>query len=303
MILVDYSQAIVANAFALRSEIVGTSQEDVTSILRNGTLSMLKSYKRRFSPTYGDEIVVLCDGNNYWRKDLYPSYKGNRKKIRDESDLPWDLIGSAKEQLVGELIEVSPYRFIRVNRAEADDIFAVICRRIAAERFDPRSLFDPVSESVLMVASDEDLKQLHSPTVRQWSPMTDKMVTLEPKETPMDFLKKKILTGDRGDWIPNVFNDLSCLDDGIRQKPATEKKMLPLLECEYSKMEEGTEDVPTKKRIELNRKLISFDEIPKEIIDEIIAEYNKPNKGNREKLYRYLSKHRCAMLLAEIAKF
>ena len=302
MILVDASQIIVATAFALKSEIIGKEQKEICDILRHGTLNTLKSFKMKYSKDYGDELILLCDGERYWRKDIYPYYKGDRKQKRDASDMPWDMIHESKKQLIDEFKTVLPYRVLHHSKAEADDLFAIMVREVASKRIDETSLFDPESEKVIMISSDGDLKQLHSSTVRQFSPMSNSFVKIEEKN-PMEFLKKKILVGDRGDFICNCFSPFGSLHNGVRQKPATEAKMALILKESYETLEDGTDDPEIKERIKLNRKLMSFYEIPKDIIDEVLIEYQKPFKSSRDKFYRYLSSKGCKHLLGEIQKF
>ena len=302
MILIDFSQIVVASAFALKAEIVGNEYPDILNILRHGVLTSIKNYRGKYCASYGSEVIILCDGESgYWRKDLYEHYKGNRKENRDKSDMPWEEIQQAKKTLIEELRKVLPYRIMQHPKAEADDLFAIVVREIANKRKASNALFDD-TEPVLMVASDGDLKQLHSSTVQQYSPTSEKLVKLDG-ETPDSFLKQKILTGDSGDFVPNVFNPIDCLHEKVRQKPATQKKMEPILKFDYDSLEEGTDDPLVKERIQLNRKLVSFYEIPKWIVEEVVADYSNKIEGSREKLYRYLAANKCNLLLGDIQKF
>ena len=38
------------------------------------------------------ELVICCDGKDPWRKNIFPSYKANRKKGREADDKDWDMI-------------------------------------------------------------------------------------------------------------------------------------------------------------------------------------------------------------------
>ena len=300
MITVDFSQAVIASCFVFKDDLRKADISECVNIIRHAFLTTLKGYKQKFMGEYGSELVLLADGDSYWRKDIFPEYKFSRKKQREDSDMPWDKVNECKKILLEEMKKYSPYRILIHPKAEADDLFAILVRYVAAKRVDETALFDAESERVIMCASDGDLKQLHSKTVRQHSPMTKTFVTLDGVK-PEAFLREKILTGDSGDGIPNVFSSKTCFVEKVRQTPCTQKKMAPILESAV--LEDGTHDEFVRDRITLNRTLVDFNEIPEYIITEVLELYSKPHRGNKESLFRYLSKNRCSMLLDEIDKF
>ena len=61
---------------------------------------------------------------NYWRKEIFPYYKQNRKKSRESSNLDWDSIFQTLNKIRDEIKENFPYKTIEVMNAEADDIIA-----------------------------------------------------------------------------------------------------------------------------------------------------------------------------------
>jgi len=37
-------------------------------------------------------MVIACDDKNNWRRKVFPYYKANRKKAREESEFDWNSI-------------------------------------------------------------------------------------------------------------------------------------------------------------------------------------------------------------------
>ena len=122
MILVDLNQVMISNLMGqLHSSRTNEVDED---LLRHMVLNGIRSYRNKFSEEYG-ELVICCDDTNNWRKDSFPYYKAHRKTNRDESDLDWPNIFNCLNAIRDELKEFFPYKHIRVNRCEADDIIGL----------------------------------------------------------------------------------------------------------------------------------------------------------------------------------
>jgi hypothetical protein len=274
MILVDFSGTIVA---AIMSSLyLNPDQELDEARVRWSVLSSLKSYKATFKE-YGD-LVIACDGKNYWRKEIFPYYKCKRKKSRDEDKFDWTAIFKSIEKIKGEVKDFLPYPLIEVNRAEADDVIAVLVKQMTV-----------VDDKVLIISRDKDLKQLQKyPQVKQFNPV--EKVWLDCPN-PRNFLHDHIITGDTGDSIPNIFSDDNSFAIGKRQSPATAKRMVNYLT-------EGLEG-----RYELNEKLIDLEQIPSEICWNILGEYESQINKGRKKLLMYLLKHDLSALAASLQDF
>lgn len=116
-------------------------------LIRHVILNTLRSLKKKFGKQYGD-LVIASDDRHYWRRDVFPFYKGNRKAEREKSDFDWLMIFSTISAVCDELREYFPYRVIKVPGAEADDVIATLCQR------------RPSAEPVLIVSNDKDFVQL-----------------------------------------------------------------------------------------------------------------------------------------------
>ena len=83
MILIDYSQIALSNI------IVQKLNDE--NMIRHMILNSIRMYNKRYRDEYG-QMVICADGMNNWRRDVFPYYKANRKKSRDNSDQDWSEI-------------------------------------------------------------------------------------------------------------------------------------------------------------------------------------------------------------------
>ena len=297
MIVIDYSCMSIA-AITAFGEDLKRGEDHVSNLIRHVIITTIKNYKKQFSKEFGNEIIIACDSAPYWRKNVFEYYKYKRKKNRENSDIPWDLIFKYMEETKQALIEHFPWKVIAVPGAEADDILAVVAQNIAVQN--GSGSLDDSPEKTVLVTKDKDSKQLLThPNIRQWSPYEKSFVKLEMSSKM--FLRRLILTGDSGDGIPNVFSPIDTFYKEIRQKAATEKKMLPMLEAEN--MLDAAPDDFTRNRIIENTRLISFNAIPKNIRDKIIESYEVKPKGNKMSVLKYLASKDMKLLINDIEEF
>lgn len=290
MILIDYSQVALANILSFKKDLVQGSESDVKNLIRHTTLSTLKYYKKKYHKQYGD-MVICCDGKKYWRKEVFPNYKAARKKSREESDLDWNLIFNTLSEIRDDLSKHFPYKVLHIERAEADDIIAVLTER--CNEFGS-------AEDVMIVSSDKDFKQLHSfDNVKQWSPMQKKQVTIAKKDI-IPFTIEHIVKGDAGDGVPNILSpDDIFLIEG-RQAPVSSKRLAEFIE----KGKEACRNDAERRNWDRNAVLVAFDNIPTDVKEQILNtfELNKP-VGDKMKIMNYLMEHRCRLLLDELEDF
>jgi len=301
MILVDYSQVALAAILTFQRELKGTESE-VKNLIRHVTLSTIKSYKKKYGKEYG-ELVICCDGRKYWRKEVFEYYKASRKKNRDASDLDWHLIFDTLSEMRDDIGKHFPWRVIHVDRAEADDVIAVMTEWIQTNDLIQEGLMEE-PQKVLILSSDKDFKQLQlapfsSGNVRQWSPMQKKFIQASKQEI-IDFTVEHIVKGDTGDGIPNILSKDDVFVKGERQKPVSAKRLTEF-------MEKGIDACKTdeeKRNWQRNAVLVAFDNIPKDVKQSIIDAYlsNKP-KGDKMTVMNYLMEHRCRLLLEELEDF
>lgn len=286
MILVDFSQVALAAMYVSLKDFDEGDQIDESAV-RNIVLGSLVHLRTKFHEKFG-ELVICCDGAHTWRRDVFPYYKFKRKESRAESPLDWDAIFSAINNIRSDLDTVFPYKVVHVDKAEADDAIAVLCKA-----------FSPI-EPCLVVSTDKDFVQLLmlGDNVKIYSPRTNEFIT---NKRPDHFRAELILRGDSGDGVPSVLSQDDCFVLKIRQKPMTQKRLEPLMECLLL-----GKPVPSEfqKNVERNTTLIDLlYSIPADIETAIKDAYQNAHVGKRSNLLSYFIKHKLVNLSNRIQNF
>lgn len=220
-----------------------------------------------------NEIVIALDSQSSWRKIVYPEYKANRKKKKEESNVNWELFHEKKNNFLEEMKNNLPFKIIGANRAEADDIIGVLVNH--------NRLKNPI-----IVSMDCDYMQL-SKKARIYNPIKKEF---KPSEDPEKFLVYSSLAGQSKDNLLNVKTPSDWPED--RKKPPMGEKGIQKLilneeldsfldtPIEYEYKDEDDKviykaSVLPRERYELNRKLIDFNCTPKVIVEKTLEVYDK----------------------------
>lgn len=257
------------------------------NMCRHMVLNSIRMYKTKFGAEYG-KMVIACDSTNYWRRQLFPYYKANRKKSQAASELDWKAIFECLNKIRDEITEYFPYTTIRTDTAEADDVIATLCRE-----------YGNTNEKILILSGDKDFQQLQRfMNVKQYNPVMKKFVTCND---PDKFLKEHIIKGDSGDGIPNFLSDDNCLVTGVRQKPITQKKLDSWVN---KNPEEFCDSLTQLRNYKRNQQLIDLNMIPdvvyKQIIDSYTAQQDKKTNPN---LMNYFISNRLKNLMENMNEF
>ena len=163
MILVDMNQVTISNLMIqMKNEPLSVD------LVRHLVLNSIRSYRTKFFNEFG-ELILCYDDKHYWRRDLFPYYKSNRKKDRTESNLNWNELFETLNLIRDELKETIPYKVLQVDGAEADDIIATIVNLVSKTP----NLF----EKILIMSGDKDFIQLQThENVQQYSPTLKKFI-------------------------------------------------------------------------------------------------------------------------------
>ena len=274
--LVDFSQ-IVIGSFMMASKF---SDADIDTV-RPAVLNTLRIYRTKFVSEFG-ELILCCDDRKTWRKEIFPNYKASRKKTRAATSIDWDKLYECLNQLKEEFSEWFPYKLIQVEKAEADDVIAI--------------LVGLINERSLILSSDKDFVQLHKFNVRQYSPIQKKFVEGDPKWS----LHEKIIKGDVGDGVPNIMSDDNVfVDEGRRQKPITKKKVDAWYELNPD-MYCSSEMLRNYNR---NKQLVDLGEVPESIRINITKRFETTTVGDRKRLLTYFINHRLKNLTESLSEF
>jgi 5'-3' exonuclease len=281
MILIDLNQVLLSGLMAQIAGKKGVQLDE--NLVRHMILNILRMHIRNFRKEYG-EVVLCCDNRKYWRKEYFPFYKAGRKKAREKSDLDWHIIFDMLAKFKLELKENFPYKVIDVEGAEADDIIGTLVPIYSAH------------EKVLILSSDGDFLQLQNyKNVKQYNPAQKKYVV---SENPILDLKEKIIRGDKGDGIPNIFSSGDVFVRDARQKPITKGTLDKLLKESVNDQEE-----PIKANWLRNATLIDLSFIPTEIKEKIINTYDEAKPASKQKLLDYFIEKKLKNLMDVIEEF
>ena len=274
--LVDFSQIFIGS-YMTASKFTSVDMD----VIRPAVLNVLRLYRIKFLNEFG-ELILCCDDRKSWRKELFPNYKASRKKTRSAAPIDWENLYECLNQLKEELIEWFPYKVVQVDKAEADDIIAV--------------LVGLANERTLILSSDKDFIQLHHFNVRQYSPIQKKFVEGDAKWS----LHEKLIKGDVGDGVPNIMSDDNVfIDEGRRQKPITKKKVDAWFELDPDMYC----DAEMLRNYNRNKQLIDLGEVPESIRINITKQFEKAVVGDRKRLLTYFINHRLKNLTESLSEF
>ena len=101
------------------------SDELEEDMIRHMILNSIRMYRIMFKEEYG-EVVLTYDSRHYWRREIFPQYKQNRKKGRENDSKDWDKIFGLLNAIKSEFKEILPYKYVEVYGAEADDVIGIL---------------------------------------------------------------------------------------------------------------------------------------------------------------------------------
>ena len=279
----DFSQVMLSNIMVQLGNHTNVKVEE--SLCRHMCLNSIRMYKTKFGPEFG-ELVIAADNKNYWRRQLFPYYKANRKKSQAESELDWKAIFECLGKIRAELKEFFPYRVIDVESAEADDIIGTLCEE-----------FGNTNEKILILSGDKDFQQLQRfINVQQYDPVRKKKIICN---NPDRFLLEHIIKGDAGDGIPNILSDDNSFVIGKRQSPVTQKKLDSLIALNL----EGKYDHPNFRNYARNKQLIDLTQIPANVRQNILESYTAQGGKKSPNLLNYFIANRLRNLTDSIGDF
>jgi 5'-3' exonuclease len=283
MILVDLNQVMISNMMMQ----IGNHQNAQVdeNMLRHMILNTLRFNRQKFHKEFG-ELLITCDDKNYWRRQTFPYYKAGRKKARDASELDWNAIFTALNNIREELKVYFPYKVIQIESCEADDIIGTI---VHAEGTTLNT-----GIPILVLSGDKDYVQLHKyANVKQYDPVRKRWIS---NSNPEQFLVEHILKGDAGDGVPNVLSPDNSFVMSIRQRPITQKRIQ-----EWADINNMTSEV--KRNYMRNKALIDLSEVPASLKETILKEYQAENSKDRSQLLNYFIKNKLRNLMESLQEF
>jgi 5'-3' exonuclease len=190
-----------------------------------------------------------CKRENIWRNQYFPDYKANRANGPEDGFMGGPFFKMAYEEDL--FIQGGARNILKHPKLEADDCIAISVKHLL-ETYPTCNIY--------IITSDKDYLQLAEDRVQLYNLAFKKLT--EQKSCTGNAkcdLFCKILTGDVSDNIPSVFPKCG---------PKTAIKYFDNRELFEKKLQET--DL-YKKRYELNSKIIDFNNIPQELVDEFMT--------------------------------
>ena len=183
-----------------------------------------------------------CKRENIWRNELFKDYKATRD---NNGFMGGPFFKMAYDDNL--FIESGVKAILKHPTLEADDCIAITVKHL---------LNKYANCTIYIITSDKDYLQLAEPRVHLYN-LAFKKLTEQKSCTgsPDKDLFCKILTGDTSDNIPAVFPKCG---------PKTALKYFENRELLENKLNES---IQYRKQYELNRQIIDFNYIPKDLID------------------------------------
>ena len=280
MIIVDFNQVMISNLMMQIGNHTNIPIEE--GLFRHMVINSLRSYKQKFGDEYG-EMVIACDDKNYWRKQIFPYYKANRKKNREESELNWTNIFEIFNKIKQEIKDNLPYPVIQVDTAEADDIIASLVK----------STND--AHKIIILSGDKDFVQLQiHANVKQYDPVRKKWIN---HDNPERYLIEHILKGDAGDGIPNILSDDDTFVTDKREKPLTQKKLDQISQTAIDNSS------PMWRNWNRNSQLVNLQYVPESIRNDVINKYLSEQGKDKSKMFNYFIEYKLKNMMENIGDF
>lgn len=246
----------------------------------------LLSYRKKHGAKYGSMVLAYDNRDSKsWRKLKYEWYKANRNdKFDDPKEKEkWDKIFKVANQLIEEFKTNLTWKIVGFPGAEADDVIAVLCKTFGDR------------EPTLIVSSDGDFPQLQKyKKVVQYSAIQKKFIAVDD---PIQYLSDKLLTGDKGDGVPNILSPSRSLVDKIRQKSVTQE-----IKDEWREDPLMLQNKYNERYLE-NKELIDFDCIPMDIQEGILKAYADAPVHGIQTLYKFFIASKMTRILSDIELF
>ena len=204
-------------------------------------INVLMNRVNNIFSTY-ENVYFAWEGKNSTkrRKDIFPEYKGNRGKNKEEEHYKLAMEFVPKFQ---EIIKSYPSKSIIVEGCEADDVIYVLSSKYK-------------NEGVLILSTDGDLVQIGekfgAENVQMYNPVKKKFI--EKKNVVLE----KAIVGDKGDNIPGI--------SGIGEK--TFQKMIDDKDFFEKTMAKGN----NRKIFEQFLEVVDLSKIPKELEEAILSQ-------------------------------
>jgi len=218
--------------------------------------NLLNMPKKLKIPKNVSPILIVgrdCKRENIWRNEIFQQYKANRANGQEDGFMGGPFFKMAYEEQL--FIKGGAKAILSHPKLEADDCIALSVKNIANKY--PNC-------HIYIITSDRDYLQLNAHNIDLYN-LTYKNIAESKSSTgnAEDDLEIKIIMGDTSDNIPSVFPKCG---------PKTALKCIENPEFFQQKLNEKPE---YKAQYELNKKLVNFNCIPDNLVEEFMLTLKK----------------------------
>jgi len=218
--------------------------EFITAFIKHLESDFIKIQKKLKTDMNSIILCMDCSRCDIWRNNIYSKYKQSRpSKINFNSDI---------FKIFNEHIKKMKVLQIFSDNLEADDIIYLIQKKVKEINS---------KQQITIITNDNDYLQLIDRNTKIIN-MQFKDISLRGTLNPKIDLLVKIIFGDKSDNIPKILN-------GITKEKAIKIAMMTEEERNNYLIENNL-----KKNYDLNKILISFENIPDELIINFNSFYN-----------------------------
>lgn len=191
-----------------------------------------------------------CKRENIWRNELFPEYKANRANGQEDGFMGGPFFKMAYDDDL--FMQGGVQKILKHPKLEADDCIAISVKHLVETQ--------PTCQ-IYIITSDKDYLQLARENVQIYN-LNYKKLTDQKSSTQNAHcdLFCKIVTGDPSDNIKPVFKKCG---------PKTALKYF----YDIEKFGEQLKKEDAYDKFNLNKKLVDFNEIPTNLVDEFKIEY------------------------------
>ena len=242
------------NAYPEQSDVLKDpyQNEKFVEKFRKTFVETVEKIPKRLNIDKSEKPIIIvgkdCKRENIWRNELFPNYKGNRLNGAEDGFMGGPFFKMVYEDNL--FIQGGARSILKHPKLEADDCIAITVKHL---------LQTYPNCNIYIITSDKDYLQLAEERVQLYNLAFKKLT--EQKSCTGDAncdLFCKIVTGDPSDNIPSVF--LKC-------GPKTALKYFENRDLFEKKLQESE---LYQKQYELNKKIIDFNSIPEELVNEFM---------------------------------
>ena len=228
-------------------------------------LNAISNLKKKYNIKWDNIIIIKdCHRKDIWRMDLFKDYKGTREAMHKKQGFNGgELFKHTYDTLIPEWIKNYNMKVIRCDRAEADDVIAILTKFLK-------------NKKIYIVANDNDYLQL----------CDDRVSLIDMKGTNKSLLNKefelwkKILVGDVSDNIPTCYISREYIKNNITSDcekflKCTSSVFKKIFNNEFLTLIDQKPTLVRGNQHLINRRLIDFEYIPENIKTAVIKRYNE----------------------------